>query len=381
MLLWFAIAALIVLALAGLLIPLVVAAPTVSDGEDVGVFAAQLDEVEADRARGLLGESEAESARTEIARRLLRADKSRRTIARPARRAWIAAIVVVLFVPAFAVPAYLFLGRPAYHDQPLAARLVPKPDDSLATLVAKAEARLAETPDDGNGWAAIAPALRRLGRFQDAAAAYRRASELLGESADRLAGEAESLVLADNGKIGPAATDLLQRAAALDPAAPGPAIFLAVAARQRGDIEDAAARWRTLLAGADGSEPWRPIAAAEIDQLRGMEGGEDLDIAVPAPPAGPDAAAVAAASNMTPEARQAMVEGMVARLATRLDSDGGAPDEWLRLVRAYRVLGDEDAARAAAEKALKTIPLDDRTAFASADGVKDLVTAPQEASQ
>jgi cytochrome c-type biogenesis protein CcmH len=46
-----------------------------------------------------------------------------------------------------------------------------------------------------------------------------------------------------------------------------------------------------------------------------------------------------------------MVRGMVARLATRLHDDGADVEGWVRLVRAYVVLGDRDKAKGAAADA------------------------------
>ena len=50
-----------------------------------------------------------------------------------------------------------------------------------------------------------------------------------------------------------------------------------------------------------------------------------------------------------------MVRGMVARLAERLKQDGSDVDGWLRLMRAYMVLGDKDQARAAAGDARRAL--------------------------
>ena len=60
---------------------------------------------------------------------------------------------------------------------------------------------------------------------------------------------------------------------------------------------------------------------------------------------------VAAAENMSDEQRTAMIRGMVARLSDRLHTDGNDVDGWLRLVRAYVVLGDRDKAKGAADDA------------------------------
>jgi len=63
--------------------------------------------------------------------------------------------------------------------------------------------------------------------------------------------------------------------------------------------------------------------------------------------AGPAAEAVAAADQMAPAERSAMIRAMVDRLAERLKQDGGDVEGWLRLMRSYAVLGESDKAREA----------------------------------
>jgi cytochrome c-type biogenesis protein CcmH len=65
---------------------------------------------------------------------------------------------------------------------------------------------------------------------------------------------------------------------------------------------------------------------------------------------GPDAEQVAAASQMAPEDRQAMIRGMVEGLRDRLYDEGGSVDEWARLIRALGVLGDPEAVAEAFER-------------------------------
>ncbi len=54
---------------------------------------------------------------------------------------------------------------------------------------------------------------------------------------------------------------------------------------------------------------------------------------------------------MTDQQRSQMIRGMVDRLATRLHTDGSDLDGWLRLLRAYKVLGEHDKAKAAVTEA------------------------------
>ncbi len=63
--------------------------------------------------------------------------------------------------------------------------------------------------------------------------------------------------------------------------------------------------------------------------------------------------AMAGAAEMTPQQRQQMIEGMVERLSTRLQDEGGAVEEWLRLARAQTVLGRGEDAKTTLAQARK----------------------------
>jgi cytochrome c-type biogenesis protein CcmH len=66
--------------------------------------------------------------------------------------------------------------------------------------------------------------------------------------------------------------------------------------------------------------------------------------AVGTPQPGPDASQVAAAAQMAPAERNSMIESMVARLAKRMAENSSDVDGWLRLIKAYAVLGERDKA-------------------------------------
>ena len=59
---------------------------------------------------------------------------------------------------------------------------------------------------------------------------------------------------------------------------------------------------------------------------------------------------MAAAKDMTEADRGAMIRGMVDRLATRLKQNGDDVEGWLRLVRAYMVMGERDKAVSALDR-------------------------------
>ena len=123
-----------------------------------------------------------------------------------------------------------------------------------------------------------------------------------------------------------------ERAVALNADDPKANYFLGLAAEQDGRNTDAAAIWRAMLAKAPADAPWRPLVQAALVRVGG-----------PAPPALSNET-MAAAKDMNEADRGAMIRGMVDRLATRLKQNGDDVEGWLRLVRAYMVMGDRDKA-------------------------------------
>ncbi|MGH6832354.1 MAG: c-type cytochrome biogenesis protein CcmI [Methyloceanibacter sp.] len=362
MLLWVVLACLTAIVLLVLLRPLAGAgtAERAPEAFDAAVYRDQLNEIEGDRARGLIGEEEAEAARVEIARRLLAADSKARTGDRAksdGARARATMIGVAIALPLLALGLYLAYGSPRLPDQPLAARLQdPASDRNLEALVARVEARLREHPEEGEGWEVVAPVYMGWRRYGDAAQAYAQAIRLLGPSAKRLSGQGQALVLANNGVVTEEARRALERAAELDATLIEPRILLAIAKEQDGQFQAAIADWRALLSRADANAPWREMVEKRIAETEArLAGKPPAKDATPQAGAqsqnGPSASDIAAAENMSAAERQAMVERMVQGLATQLDQDGSDLPGWLKLVRAYSVLDRKEDALKALQRA------------------------------
>ncbi len=286
--------------------------------------------------------------------------KRPRPQARRRSPAKIVAIGLAILLPLAALCLYLVYGSPRLPDQPLVARLQdPATEQNLPALIARVEARLRARPDEGEGWEVIAPVYMSIRRYADAAEAYRQATRLLGETPKRLAGFGQALVLASDGIVSEEARLALQRAAELDPNLIEAKILLIIAKEQDGKFADAVEGWKALLASAPPDAPWREVVQQrlKLDETH-LAGG-------PAPPpalgaggdtspqgkSGPNAGDVAAAQNMSPAGRQAMIETMVQRLSDRLAQQGDDLAGWLKLVRAYTVLDRKDDAVKALERA------------------------------
>ncbi|MGI9381724.1 MAG: c-type cytochrome biogenesis protein CcmI, partial [Methyloligellaceae bacterium] len=298
---------------------------------DSAIYRDQLQEIETDLERGLIGEGEAEAAKTEISRRLLSAaDAGGNDGAARASRSPIFALVSVLVcVPLLGLALYLTYGSPALPDQPLAARLKDAPaTQKIAALVARVEERLRQHPEDGAGWDVIAPVYLKHRRYQDAAEAYERVIRLLGESTPRLAGYGEALVLQNNGIVPEAARRAFEKVLASDKSLLKPRFWLAMAKEQDGKLAEAATAWREMLTYGSKGAPWRKVVEQRLQVVEsklGTGGAAKPDAVAKAeekPERGPTAEDVKAARQMTPEQRMAMITQMVEGLALRLKEDG-----------------------------------------------------------
>jgi cytochrome c-type biogenesis protein CcmH len=362
MTLWLVLALMTAAAIFAVLWPLSRRTPLRS-GSDVEVYRDQLDEIGRDRAAGLIGEREADAARVEVSRRLIAAADAGAQMP-PAGSTWrrrAAALVALLMLPLCAASLYLWLGSPDLPGQPLAERQEAQTDQQpIMELVARVEAHIENNPDDGRGWEVIGPVYMRLGRFDEAVKARRNAVRLLGSSAIREADLGEALIGQANGIVTAEAKEAFDRALSLDPADFRARYFQGLAAEQDGRPKDAAKMWRALLASAPPEAGWSAFvreSLARVDPDAATAQPKPDEESADAQP-GPTAGDVAAASEMSPEQRDTMIRGMVGRLAERLKQDGSDVEGWLRLLRAYMVLGDKEQARAAVTEARRALASD-----------------------
>ena len=365
MTLWFVFALMTAAAIFAVLWPLRRGQRPQQGGSEVAVYKDQLAEIDRDAAAGLIGASEAEAARVEISRRLLAAaDRQRDTpVASSIALRRSAALIALVGLPIFAVGVYLPLGSPRLGDFPPAQRArAPDATQALDNLVAQVERHLEKNPTDGRGWSVLAPVLAKLGRYDDAVGAYRNSIAYNGESAERRADLGEALTAAAGGVVTPEAKAEFERALTLSGDGAKASSFLGLAAEQGGRAAEAASIWRGMLATAPPTAPWRPLVQAALARL-----GDGY--AAPAP----SNDAIAAAKDINEADRGAMIRGMVERLAARLKQlDGNDVEGWLRLVRAYLVMGDRDQAKSAVSDARQAIANDAERLRRLNEGLKDL---------
>ncbi len=381
-------------AVVGLGVALLVAAPLLRAGErmgrsrragyDLAVFRDQLAEVDRDRDAGRLDETEAQAARSEIERRMLRtvdrqADGNLADGEGEAGGLGVAfPLALGLVVAGASVALYLNIGQPGLDDAPLAGRTDLGAATAQATqgdvdgrnMIQSLRERLAANPNDAAGWVTLARTHRVMNEHPEAVKAFERAIEILGQAAtaELISDYGEALVFEAFGTVSPRATATFERALGLDPRDIKSRFYIAMARGQAGDYRGAIALWRGLTADAPPDAPWVEAVRERIADAA-MKGGimpvsvpPELPGETPTAPSAPGTSGlggaiagdaqptqqdVAAVSEMAPEDRTAFIRSMVERLADKMQDNPDDVDGWLRLGRAYDVLGDKDDAKAA----------------------------------
>lgn len=312
---------------------------------DTQFYREQLAEIERDRERGVLLESEAEAAKAEAGRRLLRATgmtaDTFAALGEPAlRRRRAASTLALSVIPIMALALYGAYGSPHLLTHPPERQAQASGDKlDLMAAIAQIETHLAQNPQDGRGWEVVAPVYVRMGRIDDAVRAYEAAVRYLGADADRLANYGEAMVLAKDGLVSSEAQAIFEKAVQLDKATAKARYYLAVAAEQDGQAEKAKQTYTEILETSPPNAPWVDAVKQRLASLAPEQ-----------PVAGQgDATQIGAAD----------IARMVSGLAERLESQGGSPEEWARLIRSYAVLGQRDKAVAAAQRARQSLSQDE----------------------
>lgn len=344
---------------------------TPDETSDIRVYRDQMAEVERDLARGVLSPDEAEQTRTEVARRILAADKlAQAAVANrsgPIGASRVVSILVVLGLLGGALGIYAQLGAGGAADQPLAKRMAEfesnqraRPSQAEAesrvgdveemfeaatedyrALVAQLRETAENRPDDLKGQQLLAQHEARLGRFAAAQQAQTKVIELLDDAtqAADFTDLAELMIIAAGGYVSPEAERALAAAIRLDAKDPRARYYSGLDLAQNGQAKIAYRLWSDLLEEGPEDAPWIGPIRAQIEDVARMAG-----IAPPTTLPGPDAGQIEDAQDLSDADRQEFIQSMVNRLSERLANEGGSAEEWARLIAAYGVLGETERA-------------------------------------
>ncbi|WP_448190371.1 c-type cytochrome biogenesis protein CcmI [Azospirillum sp. sgz301742] len=383
MLFWILAAALTAVVVLIIVPPLLKATRTDADAPtrgayDLEVYRDQLAELERDRTRGLITDAQMGAAKAEIARRMLAlADEAKTAPRTGVTRAKAVAALLTVAIPLGALAVYLPLGRPDLPAMPLASRDLAKeqsqsgPPPQVMEAMQKLKKHLEENPNDARAWALMGQTYGKIGRYEQAADALKRASDLQPDDLDAKAAYAEMSTAANGGTLTEESKRVFQAILVKDPKDARGRFFLALAQLQAGDTRGALEGWAALVADTPADAPWLPMVQARIKETADIL---KLDVASvmpkPLPPEGhPDAGGQNGGQIGGQDAdQQRMIRDMVAQLAAKMQDRPDDVDGWLKLARSYTVLAEHDKAIAAAKHAVDRAPqrVDTRIAYADA---------------
>jgi cytochrome c-type biogenesis protein CcmH len=384
--------------------------PQAGSAGEIDVYRDRLKEVENERRQGVIDDAQAEAARLEIVKFALAANKKER-LAMPllsGRERNFAAICVMGIVAIGSFGLYAAAGNPprpstpgSVAAQPVIGSVAPEPSipenlvrplqaflaenkgqpqpqsglPPVDEMIQRLAARLLQNPKDSQGWRTLGWSYLSIGRFAEANEAYAKAIELSPNDAEIRNARVEALVRSADGTVTADARTAIEDTLKIDPKNARARFYKGLATEQAGDKASALTDWREVLRDANPDEPWmsdlrnrlsgleRDLgqdAAARPTEKLTIVGGSSETSAVagvsPTPPAiekGRNPQEVLAADTMPPAERSAMIQGMVDRLANRLEKSPRDADGWIKLMQSRVVLGEAELAQQALARGIE----------------------------
>ena len=253
---WIVVAALLLVALAILLIPLIRASriPQADHRQQQNIEIArekkelletQLADAEIDQAVFDAAYLDLQSA---LALELTRVEPQ----GEAARGNWMA-LVVLLAIPIASVSLYLVYGEyrviedPMLTQTPARSQSAAAPQMSLEEMVAAIEKRLQENPQDAEAWFMLGRTHTSRQQFEQAVNAFRRSDQLMPNEPGILFALADALAMQNNGSLIGEPEELIQRGLERAPRFPNGLWLAGMAAEQREDFKSAHQYWSLLL--------------------------------------------------------------------------------------------------------------------------------------
>jgi cytochrome c-type biogenesis protein CcmH len=307
--------------------------------DDLAALRAKLQQLEALRKSGEIGQAAYQKARTPLEQKVIElvlageaaavssAARAAPAASAPLRPSFRLSATLAAGVLAVAGTGYWLTGSPglpsAGAPNPAAAGTEaasphdPNAADQFAAAVDKLAQKLKEQPDNAEGWSMLARSYLRLGRMQEALPAFAKALQLGGDDASLLADYADALAVSNERKLEGEPLKMIERALALDPNHAKSLALAGTAAFERKDFAQAVRYWEQLVQVTPRESPLVAqvqSAIAEARQLGGL-----------APAASPGATAAAPTPPSTAASAAAAVRGTV-RLSPALAKQA-APDD------------------------------------------------------
>jgi cytochrome c-type biogenesis protein CcmH len=301
-----------------------------------------------------------------------------------------AALVVFLLIGSFGF--YIYFGS---LDSVSSSKITQKnPDVEMGNAISLVKEQLEKAPSI-EGYKLLGSAYFSMGNYTKSAESYEKAINMGADDAESWADFGEAMVLANSDMITMHAMNAFYRSLGHDHKNPRARFYIGLANLYIGNNEKAIAIWKGVLEDSNPDLPWVGMVKEHINKYAEISG---INIADVKPyefqqaslhhnygnhenaghsltnykPEGDSVSDVDSLTDVSvapaldssnlpewaddPEQRSEMIYSMVERLAGRLADNPKDETGWIRLVKAYRVLGEDKKAADALEKALKANP-------------------------
>ena len=236
----------------------------------------------------------------------------------------ISAIAIALFVPALAAGLYMTLSKWNWK----AAEASVAQEQQMDELLDKLKAKLAENPNDVNGWLLLGRSYSSLQKYALAVDAFQNAYDKSGgENVEAMIGLGEALAMTDEASLGGRAGQLFDAALERAPNHPKALWYGSIAALQAGDLRKGRDRLQVLLAQNPPPE-LRSMLERQIQDLNQQlnEAGQNT----PAVTAGAEGAPAAhrsirVAVTIAPSVRDQLKGGPLPLFVLARDPSAGGP--------------------------------------------------------
>ncbi len=237
-------------------------------------------------------------------------------------------LVVSAFVLVFSAAGYAFMGnRAGWQVSPgergpagdLASAPPAEQQAQVQAMVARLEERLKTQPDDAEGWLMMARSYGVMGRYADSVKAYQRLVALKPQDAQALADLADATAMANGRSLDGEPEKLILQAVKLDPRNIKALALAGTVAFNHNDFKMAVTYWEQAVAIAGPGSSYGQQLSGALDEARQRAG-------LPAAPAGTaPAAAAAPADTVAAATSAAAISGRVTLRAALKDKVG--PDD------------------------------------------------------
>jgi cytochrome c-type biogenesis protein CcmH len=249
------------------------------------VYQDQYQELETDLRNGLLSEDQYKEEKEGLERRLLDDVKSSKTFSKSATRGINRRLAygVALAIPVGAIAFYFVVGNPKGLSAAATRSSAPAAADQtggamsqqqIAANVEKLAQRLAQNPNDAQGWTMLARSYLMMERYAEAADAYTHVTTINSNDADAWADFAEAQAMANGQNLIGKPTEALNRALQIDPKHQKALDLAGSAAFQAGDYQRAIGYWQKLLLQLPAGSPELKTISEQIAKAKELAGAK-----------------------------------------------------------------------------------------------------------